>query len=79
MFTLTRSGDHLYAKVNLPLNTKGDLFLINMQGQTLLRKGVFEMETVEINPNSGSGVYIVTLVSGKRTQSEKILIRKDYE
>ncbi len=79
MFTIIHSGDRLYAKINLPFNTKGDLFLTNMQGQTLLKKGVFEIETVEINPNVGSGVYIVTMVSGKRTQSEKILIRKDYE
>ncbi|HEY3388790.1 MAG TPA: T9SS type A sorting domain-containing protein, partial [Prolixibacteraceae bacterium] len=79
MFTITRSGNSLYVKVNLPLNTKGDLLITNMSGQTLLRKGVFEMETVEINPNVGSGVYIVTMISGKRTESEKILIRKDYE
>jgi len=51
----------------------------NMQGQLLLRKEVFEMETVEINPNISSGVYVVTMISSKRTESEKILIRKDYE
>ena len=79
MFTIIRSGDRIYVKVNLPFNTKGDLFVTNMQGQTLLRKGVFEMETVEISPNVGSGLYVVTMISGKRTQSEKILMRKDYE
>jgi len=79
MFTIIRSGDRLYVKVNLPFNTKGDLLVTNIAGQTLLRKGVFEMETVEINLNSGSGLYIVTMISGKRTESEKILIRKDYE
>ncbi len=79
MFAIIRTGDRLFAKVNLPSNTKGDLLVTNMQGKTLLRKGVFEMETVEIDPNVGSGVYIVTMISGKRTESEKILIRKDYE
>jgi len=79
MFTIVRSGDRLYVKVNLPFNTKGDLLVTNMAGQMLLRKGVFEMETVEINPNVGSGLYVVTMISGKRKESEKILIRKDYE
>ena len=79
MFTITRSGDRLFAKVNLPFNTKGDLLVTNMQGKTLLQKGVFEIETVQIDPNVGSGIYIVTVISGKRRESEKILIRKDYE
>jgi len=79
MFTITRSGDRLFAKVNLPFNTRGDLLVTNMQGKTLLQKGVFEMEAVEIDPNVGSGIYIVTVISGKRRESEKILIRKDYE
>jgi len=79
MFTITRSGDRLFAKVNLPFNTKGDLLVTNMQGKTLLQKSVFEMETVDIDPNVGSGIYIVTMISGKRRASEKILIRKDYE
>ena len=79
MFTIFRSANLLMVKVNLPLNTKGNLMVTNMQGQVLLRKEVFEMETLEINPNISSGVYVVTMISGKRTESEKILIRKDYE
>jgi len=79
MFTIIRSGDRLDVKVNLPFNTKGDLLVTNMAGQMLIKKGVFEMETVEINPNVGSGIYVVTMISGKRKESEKILIRKDYE
>jgi len=79
MFTITRSGERIYVKVNLPFNTNGDLIVTNMQGKTLLQKGVTEMETVEIDPNVGSGVYIVTMISGKRKESEKILMRKDYE
>jgi len=79
MFKITRSGNQLYVKVNLPFNTKGELIVTNMQGKTLLQKSVFEMETVEIDPNVGSGIYIVSMFSGKRKESEKILIRKDYE
>ena len=79
MFTIIHSANQLYVKVNLPFNTKGDLFVTNMAGQLLLQKGVTEMETVEINTNVGSGIYVVTLISGKRKESEKILIRKDYE
>ena len=79
MFTIIHSANQLYVKVNLPFNAKGDLLVTNMAGQLLLQKGVSEMETVEINTNVGSGIYVVTLISGKRKESEKILIRKDYE
>ena len=79
MFKITRLGDQVYVKVNLPFNTNGDLIVTNMQGKTLLQKGVSEMETVEIDPTVGSGVYVVTMISGKRKESEKILMRKDYE
>jgi len=51
----------------------------NMLGQLILRQEVFENETVEINPKISSGVFVVTVISGKRKESEKILMRKDYE
>ena len=79
MFKITRSADRLFVKMNLPFNTKGSLSVTNMAGQNLLRKSVFEKETVEISPYIITGIYIVNLISGERTESEKILIRKDYE
>ncbi len=79
MFTLSRSSNLLMVNVNLPFNTKGNLIVTNMLGQVILQKAVYEMETVEVNPYGGSSVFVVTMISGKRKESEKILIRKDYE
>ncbi|MCX6226455.1 MAG: T9SS type A sorting domain-containing protein [Bacteroidia bacterium] len=79
MFRVLPWNDILLVKVNLPLNTKGNLLVTNMGGQILLQRDVFEKETVEINPSSSSGVYIITVISGKRIQSEKLLMRLNYE
>jgi len=79
MFTCSYSSDQLFIKMNLPFSVKGNLLVTNMLGQTLLLKQVFEKETVQINTKLSSGVYIVTVIAGKRKESEKILMRKDYE
>ena len=79
MFTVIHSASLFMIKMNLPFNTKGSIFVTNMKGQVILRREVFEQETVEISPNSASGLYIITVISGNRKTSEKILIRKDYE
>ncbi|MEI6141847.1 MAG: T9SS type A sorting domain-containing protein, partial [Mariniphaga sp.] len=79
MFTLSRSSDHINVKVNLPLDVGGNLLVTNMKGQVLLQKKVFEMESVELNSNLSSGVFVITLISDNKTESEKILMRKDYE
>ena len=79
LFSTGRSANLLLVKLNLPLNSKGRLIVTNMAGQQLLLKEVTGMETVEIDPNAGSGVYVITVLSGQSVQSEKILIRKDYE
>ncbi|MGE5449456.1 MAG: hypothetical protein ACM3PR_13925, partial [Bacteroidales bacterium] len=77
LFTVVRSGNSVLVKVNLANNMKGTLVITNILGQPLLRKEVFEKETVEIS--QGTGVYVITLVSGKLSASEKILMRTDYE
>jgi hypothetical protein len=79
LFKVLRSGNLLIARVTLPYSTRGTLMVTNMAGQVVLRKEVLGSEMVEINPNSSAGIYIVTLVSGKRAQSEKLLMRLDYE
>ena len=79
LFSVSRSASQVIVHLNLPSNTKGSLFVTNMSGQVILRREVFEQETVEINPGSSSGVYIITVISGNNKTSEKILIRKDYE
>ena len=77
--TLSRSSDHINVKVDLPFNVGGNLLVTNMNGKVLLQKKVFEMESVELNSNLSSGVYVITLISDNKTESEKILMRKDYE
>jgi len=79
MFSIIRSSDLLLVKMNLPFNASGTLMVTNMLGQQLLQQSVFENETVEIQPKISSGIFVVTVISGKRKLSEKILLRKDYE
>jgi autotransporter-associated beta strand protein len=79
MFSITSSASYLSVKINLPFNTKGNLMVTNVSGQVILRREVYEQETIEVNPGSGTGLYIITVSSGNRISSQKVLIRKDYE
>ena len=79
MFTISSSLSLVLVKLDLPFNTRGSLMVTNMSGQVILRREVFEQETVEVNPGTSSGVFIITVISGNRTASEKILIRQNYE
>jgi len=79
MFNLSRSGDYLKVKANLPSNIKGNLLVTNLLGQTIIRREVTGDETVEINQNVSTGVYVITLISGKKTYSEKLIMRTNYE
>ena len=75
MFTVTRSASLYTVTMNLPLNTNGTLYVTNVSGQIILLKEVADQQTVEINPTSTSGLYIITVIAGNNKQSEKILIR----
>ena len=79
MFLITCSGSLLKVTMNLPLNTNGTLYVTNMSGQIILHRVVSGQETVEITPASSSGLYILTVVAGNKKDSQKLLIRKDYE
>ena len=79
MFKITYSASILRVTMNLPFNAKGNLFVTNMNGQVILRRSVTDQETVEINPAVSTGLYIVTVISGNRQSSDKILMRKNYE
>ena len=79
IFTLSRSGDFLRVKINLPFNTRGEMMVTNILGQVILRRAVSENETVDISQKVSTGVYVITLQSGKLTHSEKVIMRKDYE
>ncbi|MEI7831186.1 MAG: T9SS type A sorting domain-containing protein [Prolixibacteraceae bacterium] len=79
LFTLSRLFSQIFINVNLPFDTDGNLIVSNMLGQIMLRKTVYGIETVELNNNVSSGLYIISLISGKNRDSEKITIRKYYD
>ncbi len=79
LFSVLRSVNLLKILVNLPYTMNGSLLVTNMSGQVILRQEVAGSQTVEINAGATTGIYVVTVISGKRMQSEKLLIRKDYE
>jgi hypothetical protein len=63
-------------KINLPDYQPGKLYVSNMLGQIILEKEVTNLQMVDISSGVRSGVYVVTMTSGERSQSEKTLIRK---
>jgi len=79
LFKLYRLANLLLVKVNLPYNTSGELLITNMSGQIVRQQKVFGTETVQINPTVNAGLYLVTVRSATRVQSEKILLRLNYE
>lgn len=79
MFTISHSDDKVHINIDLPEGRNGNLLVTNMLGQILIRKDVAKKVTVELSPLEGTGIYLVTLVSGDNRQSEKVLLRKDYE
>ena len=77
LFAITRIDGTVMVKINLPDNEPGKLYVSNMLGQIILEKEVTHLQTVDISTGVKSGVYVVTMTVGIRTQSEKTLIRKD--
>lgn len=76
LFTLSRlTTDNLLIKVNLPARELGELRITNMLGQLMASKSVSANQTIEVGDGWKSGVYVVTLSSGKRSYSEKTIIR----
>ncbi|MFA6482178.1 MAG: T9SS type A sorting domain-containing protein, partial [Bacteroidales bacterium] len=79
LFKIIRSTDYLLARVTLPYNTRGTFRVTNMSGQVVLSQEVLGSQTVPIELNVTAGLYIVTVISGNRAQSEKLLMRLNYE
>lgn len=76
LFTLARLTETLLIRVILPSGDEGELSINNMLGQLLMKKVVTSGETVEVGAGWKSGVYVISLVSGKNHYAEKTLIRK---
>ncbi len=77
LFAISRIDGTVVVKINLPDQGYGKLYVSNMLGQIILEKEVTHLQTVDISAGVKSGVYVVTVTSGERSQSEKTLIRKD--
>ena len=76
LFTISRLEETLLIRINLNPGEDGILRITNMPGQLLLTKNVTANQSVEISTDWKSGVYVVTLVSGKNSYSEKTIIRR---
>jgi hypothetical protein len=74
LFTITRVDKKVMVKVNLPENEEGKLLVSNMSGLITLEKRVTNLQLVDISSGVNNGVYVVTMTSGVRKQSEKTII-----
>ena len=74
LFTITRLDKKVMVKVNLPENEEGKLLVSNISGLIMLEKTVTNLQMVDISSGVNNGVYVVTMTSGVRKQSEKTII-----
>ncbi len=76
LFAISQLNGAVIVKVNIPDNESAKLYVSNMLGQVILEKEVTHLQIVDISIGVQSGVYVVTMTTGTRSQSEKTLIRK---
>ena len=77
LFSLSRLGQNTVIIIGLDTNETGKLYVTNMNGQKVMDVVVTGNQTVEFGQETKSGVYVITVVSGSRSLSEKALIRKE--
>jgi hypothetical protein len=76
LFTLSRIAGTLVVKANLLAGDVGELRITNMLGQIMTTKSITFNQTIEVGADWQSGIYVVTLVSGGNSYSEKTIIRR---
>jgi hypothetical protein len=76
-FTISRPGGLLLVNLNLAADEKGILQLANMAGLVLYKKEVFGNDAIELNSHLSSGIYVISLISGNKISSKKIIIKKE--
>lgn len=76
LFILSRTAGTLVIKANLLAGDVGELRITNMLGQNMLTKSITFNQTIEVGADWQSGIYVVTLVSGGNSYSEKTIIRR---
>ena len=77
LFAITRVGNERLVNINLATGEKGILFVSNLLGQRLFEEEVEGIETIDISKHVASGLYIVSIKTTNRSQSEKTLIRQE--
>jgi len=76
LFTLSRTAGTLVIKANLLAGDVGELKITNMLGQNMLTKSITFNQTIEVGADWQSGIYVVTLISGQNSYSEKTIVRR---
>ena len=76
LFTLSRLGETLLIQTNLSTDAQGELLIFNILGQQMMNETVSGNQTYEVGSGWKSGVYLITLISGKSKYSEKVFIRR---
>ncbi|MCE1199945.1 MAG: T9SS type A sorting domain-containing protein [Marinilabiliales bacterium] len=76
LFVLTRVNGIEMVKINLPDNLPAKLVVTDIIGRVVLEKEVVDQESVDIGTGRTTGVYLVTVSTDVKQQSEKTLIRR---
>jgi len=79
LFKTMRYQDSFLIMANLPYSTSGTLMVTNMAGQVLIKQQVYGNDVISIAPMVSAGIFIISLQAGNRIQSEKVLMRLNYE
>jgi hypothetical protein len=77
LFSISQIDGTIMVNVSLADNEHGKLFVSNMQGKIILEKVISGLQTININTKENSGIYVVTMSSGLRKQSRKIVFLKN--
>jgi hypothetical protein len=73
------SRNRLFIYIDQPTGEKTDLVIYNMIGQQMLRQQLSGSGYQELDLNLTTGIYIVSLRSGKGLYSKKVFIDNQWE
>ena len=74
IFSAYSSGGILFTEINFLAGNSGSLVINNISGQPVFRKEIYTTGHMELNPSLSTGMYMVTLITGKFIETKKILI-----
>ncbi len=74
LFSAYSSGRILFTEINYLSGGTGTLVINNISGMPVFRKEIHSTGYMEFNPSLSTGMYMVTLVTGKFIETKKIFI-----